>query len=49
MCLKAITRTHTCPRSSLRNSDEVASDLPRSEVDVCETELLITTICHSVR
>lgn len=39
----------TCPGGSLRNSDEVASDLTRSEVHVCETHLWITTICHSVR
>lgn len=43
------TETLTCPGGSLRNSDEVASDLAWSEVDVCETQLLITTIGHSVR
>lgn len=43
------TETLTCPGGSLRNCDEVTSDLTWSEVDVCETHLLITTICHSVR
>lgn len=43
------TVTLTCPGGSLRNSDEMTSDLTRSEVDICETHLLITTICHSVR
>lgn len=41
------TETLTCPGGSLRNSDEVASDLARSEVDVCETHFMIATICHS--
>lgn len=40
--------TPTCPGGSLRNSNEVASDLARSKVDVCETHLMTTTVYYSV-
>lgn len=43
------TETLTCPRGSLRNNDEVAPDLAWSEVNVFETNLVITVICHSVK
>lgn len=39
--------TLTCPRGSLRNGDKVPSDLSWSKVDICETHLLVTTVCHS--
>lgn len=47
--IKYNSETLTRPGGSLRNSDEVAPDLAWSEMNVCETNLLITTICHSVK
>lgn len=47
--MKYNSETLTCPGGSLRNSDEVAPDLARSEMNVCETNLVITTVGHSVK
>lgn len=46
--IKYNSETLTCPGGSLRNSDEVAPDLAGSEMNVRETNLVITSVGHSV-
>lgn len=41
--------TFTCPGGSLRDRDEVALDLAWSEMNVFETNFVITAICNSVK
>lgn len=51
MCLgfHAAKRSLTCPRGSLRNTEEVTSDLPRSETNILVQDHGIATLCYSVK
>lgn len=52
ICFKAVflfSLALTCPRGSLRNSEEVTPDLPRSETNIRVGDHRIATICNSVR